>query len=674
MRLKRRKLMRALLLATVALAVVATGAHQCFAETPAVSASESETGARELISSIDVDVGGTPATSRLQWWATNVNMPILPMPHWVSFDLDTVLVDTLRHSPRIQSVSSRTSIAFEKVVQQDAAFDSSMLFEARGGRTNDPVGNTLTTGGPRRLNEESLLARAGVQKTTRSGTVLDLSQELGTLDSNSLFFDPTNQGNSRLSLSLTRPLMARSGKVFTERLLTQAQIDASVSWQDMRTDIEKRVAEVMVGYWQLYELRCHLIQQRELLERGRGIETIIKGRSEFDSSQIELAKVQARISRSVDQVLVAEANVRRAQTNLAMLVGADELVDSESRLEMIPVDPPIARPFNYTLRDALLRGIENRPEIRAATHQLESAGLSIQITRNQLKPELNAVVDAYLAGLNGRNAFLRSFGDQFSDGGPGISAALQYEMPRGRRFAKSRHREAQYLFRQKSEELREAMQIARTEIETALIGVETAIAQQQSKYEIVTATVQEEAIITERWRMMGGNGNRAGVVLENLLDAQQRRTEAERGWVTTQIQYLTSLVQLQRAMGTLLIHENIATVRGQCQTQIHTFRESTTFDEPLIYDKVVPGSGTTSQSVREAKRAFTRGSTEFRERQQAPREMNPLINREEVGSSRLKLAEPLRFEPTSDVESPTGRLEMLETETFDSTTNPTRGQ
>ncbi|WP_372720908.1 TolC family protein [Novipirellula sp.] len=509
-----------------------------------------------------------------QWWNASIAGPIMPQPHWVSFDLNTVLLDTLTHSPRIKSVSSRTSVALEKVTQQDAAFDSKILLESNAGMTNDPVGNTLTTGGPSRLQQDTFGVSAGVARTTRGGSTWDLSQELGTLNSNSLFFDPKHQGNSRLSLSLTRPLLARGGQVYTERLLTQAQIDAGVSWQEMRRQVEKRIADVMTAYWQLYEARCHFLQQQKLLERGQEIERIIVGRADFDSSRIELAKVRGRLARRMDQIIAAEANVRRQQARLAMLIGRPELVSAENALEMIPLDPPLAASLQWTLRDAVIQGLENRPEVRAAAKELESAALSMRITRNQLLPELNAVFDAYLAALNGHNDVFHSFGNQFTEGGPGLSAALQYEMPQGNRYARARHREAIHWYRQKSEELRETMQVTRAEIETALIDVDTSIAQHQSKRQTVLATTDEETVLTERYRMFGGDGTRVGVVLENLLDAQQRRSDAEREWVSTQVNYLVSLIELERAMGNLLIHENIETLRVPGRTDIDIVRSS----------------------------------------------------------------------------------------------------
>lgn len=224
---------------------------------------------------------------------------------------------------------------------------------------------------------------------------------------------------------------------------------------------------------------------------------------------------------------------------------------------MIPRASPLYPDFDIELRDAVLQGIENRPEVRAAIEELESAALAIRVTRAELLPELTAVVDTYLMGLNGSNDVFGSFVDQFARGGPGVSAGLRYDLPIGRRAARARHREAYHLYQQRSEELREAMQLTRADIETALVTMRTAITQQQTKRRLLVTAIEEETVLTRRWEMMGGDGAAVGTVLENLLDAQQRRTDAEREWTAAQIRYRTSLVDLQRAMGTLLIGEGI---------------------------------------------------------------------------------------------------------------------
>ncbi|MEM1069798.1 MAG: TolC family protein [Planctomycetota bacterium] len=524
------------------------------------------------------------STVKLDWWSNRARETLLDeAPHWVSFDLDTVLLDTLRSSPRIQSVSRNASVSLEQIIQQDAAFDPNLVFETRLGRTNDPVGNALITGGPPRLIEESLTTRGGVQKTFRRGTQIDMSQELGLLDSNSNFFTPPNQGNTRLSLSLTQPLLERGGRVYNERLLTQARLDSRVSWQEMRGQVEQRIADVIDAYWRLYELRCHLLQQRELLRRGERLQSLLEGRQQLDTSRIELAKARQRVARRTDRLLQLKAELQIQQARFIGLVGSNQLTRTNETLELIPLEIPGFPNINLELRDALVRGLENRPEVRAATADLESAALAIRVTRTELRPQLTSFFEGYLAGLNGRSDITRSFGDQFSEGGPGVAGGVSYEMPYGRRAARSRYREAQYRYQQRSEELREAMQVTRAEIATAIVNAQTAMAQRETKYRLLATAWDEEVILTKRWEMMAGDGANVGTVLETLLDAQQRRTDAERELTSAATRYVSSLVDLQRAMGTLLINLEITPVRDSCGNQIHFLHsDSQSLDEVSV--------------------------------------------------------------------------------------------
>ena len=517
----------------------------------------------------------------LDWWHGEVTHSVLELPRWVTFDLETVLLDTLANSPRIAGVSQRTSVALEKIIQQDAEFDPIKLLEGKIGRTQDPVGNDLITGGPPELIEESLTLRSGVQRTGRRGTVVDLAQEFGLLDSNSNFFNPPRQANARLSLSLTQPLLSRGGQVYNERLLTQARIEANVSWQEMRGEVEQRVADVVTGYWRLYELRCQVLQQAELLKRGRRIETVIEARRDFDAGRIEMAKARQRVARRVDRRIQLEAELKRQQARFASLVGSQQLVGFDGKLEMIPLQSPVFPDIEIDLRDAVLQGIENRPEVRAATADLESAALSIQVTRAELVPELTGVIDSYLAGLNGRYNVVDSFTDQFTRGGLGISGGLRYELPRGRRAARSRHREAHHLYHQRSEELREAIQLTQAEIESALVTVDTAMQRQRTTQRLLVTAIDEEDVLTRRWEMMGGDGAAVGTVLETLLDAQQRRTDAEREWISAQTGYLSALVELQRAMGTLLIRKGIQPVQACGDNTIQFVQQGHSTDQPV---------------------------------------------------------------------------------------------
>lgn len=506
------------------------------------------------------------------WWETDANSYLLDSPDYMPIDVASLLTTTLESSPRISAISRRTSIAYEKIVQQQAVFDPTVMLETGYGRVNDPVGNTLTTGGPPRSIRDSFTASGGIRKLTPLGTTIDLNQEIGTLQDNSLFFLPEHQGNSRLSLSITQPLMATSGRVYNTRLITQASIDSAIAWQQLRLDLEDHLIETLSSFWRLYERRSQLVQQRALIQRGERIGQLVAARVDYDSGPLQQIKVTRRLANDRDRMLEIESDVRQLQVQVKTLVGSPELATMNDSLELIPLVNPNLPHEELDVRDCIIRGLEHRADILAATRQLAAAGLEVNVTKNELMPRLNAVIDAYLSGLNGRNNIGQSLVDQFSEGGPGVTAALTYNLPWGRRAAKSRYRESRYRYQQRSEELRLALLTGRREIESALIRVEASELMRQSRAATLAASLQEERIQVRRWEMLSGDGGPAALILEDLLETQKRRTDAEQGLVTAQVNYILEMIQLQKAMGTFLIREGIEAVRPGRSSQVEVLQ------------------------------------------------------------------------------------------------------
>ncbi len=528
---------------------------------PPSTVMQPNTPAPTSIEAVDIDA------PQGRWWETQVSGPLLDSPQWVSFDLHTIMMDSLAHNPRIAAVTYQAGVAMEQIVRQDAVFDPQMLLSSKLGSTNDPVGNTLTTGGPSRLVEDSWNHRAGMVKTNRDGTQVDLSQQLGYLNSNSVFFQPTDQGNARLSLSVTKPLRNGAGQVYNERLVIQARIDANLTNQQMREEVQDRIAQTMTTYWQLYQTRCQLLQIRSLLERGHELQNIVVARRDFDVGDLELSKVNARMVRRRDQLIKKELELRNLQTQLVALVASESLRSESTPLEMIPVGAPMIVDMNFDLKDAVVEALNHRMDVRSAALDMESASLELAISRNELLPQLNAIAGGYLAGLNGQSDMIRSFGDQFSLARPGVNAGLEYQMPYGRRAARARNRAAHQQFMEKTERYRETVVQTRAEVEIASRNLQTSLAALKIKSQVYEEAVRQESLVRQRWEMLGPDGRNGALVLEDLLDQQDNRSNAEQDLVAGEVAYLIAMVNLQQAMGTLLISEGISPDVGRDKVQ-----------------------------------------------------------------------------------------------------------
>lgn len=231
-----------------------------------------------------------------------------------------------------------------------------------------------------------------------------------------------------------------------------------------------------------------------------------------------------------------------------------------AKLELIPNGIPFCSPLAIDPRDAILTGVNHRTDVRAAAMELESAALAIKVSRNELLPQLNAVVSGYLAALNGRNNMGQSYIDQFIEV-PGVSGGLVYERPYGNRAAKSRLRSSHQRYLEMGERYREAIAITSSEIALAVQNLNATSSQSDIKAQVLVEAVQQEKLVRQRWEVMGTDGRYAALVLEDLLEQLELRTAAENDYVSNHVNYLLSLIELQKAMGTLLLAEGIEPVR-----------------------------------------------------------------------------------------------------------------
>ncbi len=518
---------------------------------------------------LPIDPTVQTAAAEPAWWVGAARSPMLGevgMP----LRVDDAIAMAVAGSPRIAAACRQSEAVSERVVQQDAAFDSVWLAGSGLGRTNDPVGSTLTTGGPPRLIDRTIDANTGVRKLTRGGTQWEFGQSLGMRDSNSVFFDPLDQGNSRLNLSLTRPLMASSGRLYNTRLVTEAQIQSRIAWQQMHEVVGTHLVETVDAFYRLQEARCLLAQDRDLLARGERLSQIVLGRQGLDSSPAAVAKVQLRQSRRRARVVTRLGDVRNAESLLRLRLGnaAEALrndpaggfgsATNDRSAEIIPLvevaggPRPEVWPLALGYGEAMALTLENRPEIEIAVEQLAAAGLEVQVTRNELKPRLDAVFGAYVSGLRGNHDFATSFADQFDRGGPGMSGSLVFERPSGRRLSRSRHREAQRRYQQRSEELRATMLLARQQVDSALTRLQTGQQLVELRAESLMLAIREEEIATARLEALGGGAGPLALVIEDVLETQRRRTDAEAAVVAAEVQVAIETVVAQRAMGTFL--------------------------------------------------------------------------------------------------------------------------
>ena len=115
--------------------------------------------------------------------------------------------------------------------------------------------------------------------------------------------------------------------------------------------------------------------------------------------------------------------------------------------------------------------------------------------------------------------------------------------------------------RQVTEQFDETVQVLSAEVEIAVRDVSATYQEMVGKYRAMVAAQAEVDYAYQRWQVMSGEDRSASLLLEDLLDAQDRLVVEEYGFALAQRNYTVSQTQLKRATGTLLEHEGIESVR-----------------------------------------------------------------------------------------------------------------
>lgn len=495
------------------------------------------------------------------WWDSYVPITMRDQAHPTPVDMNSLISLSLTNSAQIQVYSETPLIRETSVREADAAFDWNQFAETMWRQNNDPVGNTLTIGGPgNRFLDDNFGAEAGLRRRTRNGSSFGVSQRIGWQDTNSNYFLPENQGTARLMLDFTMPLMRGRGEAYNTSLQVLTRLDVAIANEEFMRQLQSHLLEVSRGYWSLYLERASLAQKVKLYMATKRVYEEIHARQNIDASQTQLASAKAAFENCRSDLIRAQVATENAETRLRALINASYLGDS-NQFELLPLDQPSLYFSQADLTAEVEGAIQNRPEIKASLKEIKAACTRLQVAENEMLPQLNLVTQTYLAGLRGNSDIGQAWVDQFSEGAPGYGVGLQFERPAGNRAASARRDRRRLEIRQMQEKYRATLENVKAEVEVAVRELHASQKEVERRFSSMTAAAAEATSLEERWRALPNGDGSSSLNLEALLRAFERVANAEYELASAMVTYNLSIVNLRRANGTLLQWEDISSVR-----------------------------------------------------------------------------------------------------------------
>ncbi len=566
-------------------AILAAATVVSLATTPASGQTSDFTrfDARSVFQQLDTHSTGSPTNIAPSWWDAHVTNSLRdkqPLPA----DVHTLLYLAIQHSRQIK-IAKRDPLIRETAIQEaDSRFDWVKYLNTAWNDTTQPIGNSLTAGGTATQFEDNIFqGTAGVRRLTRYGGLLDISQQFGWQDNNSVFLTPDEQATSQFNVSYTHPLLRGRGLAYNNSIVFLAKLDAEVAQQEFMATMQEELLEITRSYWALYLERATLAHQMRLFLKTQKIFQTLNARKGVDTQGTQLITAASALENRRADLIRAKTAVANAETRLRGLINAPELANTDLA-ELIPAEVPVMDFVHAELQTEIQNALQSRPEIRAAIQQVKAGANQLGIAQHEMLPALNLVTQSFLNGLQGDSNFGRSFTDQFSTGRPSYSVGIQYEMPIGNRLAKARVCRRKHELARLQDEYSRAVEAVSTEVDIAVRELNTSYRELSAKGRALAAAEAEANTIEQRWlRMVDGSGS-AGLNLESLLRAQERVTETEREYVSSILTYNLAMVNLKRSNGSLLQSENVNVSKGcegGCQ-QIHLAKLGPAANSPTV--------------------------------------------------------------------------------------------
>ncbi len=465
-------------------------------------------------------------------------------------ELEELVWLAVAHSPTIQALLVEPQILDSRAAQKLGEFDPSNFVDSVFKDTSEPVGNTLTTGGPPRLNDDLWENRAGLRGRNQYGGQTEAFQELFFKDSNSLFFSPNDQANTKMVLRYTQPLMRGRGTEYNCSSFVVATIAANVSKHQASYALQEHIMRLTTAYWDIYASSATNIQNRRGIEKLQRLRDQLAGRQELDSLKSQILRAEAAIHRQNASLAQAIAQQQAAEANLKAAVASPTLRQSTARI--VPTTPILNEPPQIEIEDERTKALQNHPKILEASESIKSVRTQLRVAEHELKPTLNLVLEGYTRGLNSNYDAIRSFSDQFSTT-PSYHAGVAYQRPYNNTLAKMILRERRLELRRALLRLDETLLNVSAEVESAVAAVQSAYQQLVAAARSTRASEVEIEFLETKWNnAFIADARSSSLQLDQLLNAHIQLIASQNNWVQTERDYMLAVARLQLATGSLL--------------------------------------------------------------------------------------------------------------------------
>ena len=465
----------------------------------------------------------------------------------------------------------------------DAQLDSSLVWQK-----NDRPQNFGLAAAPDFFNplfrQDTGRATIGLTKTAANGSTFEARTNTN--------YDQNNNGSrtqpsdwfANVEAAVTQPLLQGAGTEYNRiagpRSFSEAagnfsdQIDGvliakirtDVTLTDFEAGVRDQMRDVEEAYWELYfcyrDLEARRVGEASALETWRRVKAKFSIGGEGGEANTE-AQSRSQYFNFRQQVEVAQSNLFTVENRLRFLMG---LAPSDGRL-IRPADEPTIAPVKFDWATIHTEALARREEIRRQKWTIKRRELELIAAKNQLLPRLDLVgryrwlgagdnlLDVPRNGippfLDGSTAWESLTSGDFQE----WEAGLQFSMPLGFRLGMTTVRHSQLLLARERAVLQDMELSVSHQLSQTVRDLDLSYGTTQTNFNQRAAAEDDVKAVAAIYYV-------GRVTLDLLLQAQQRRAQAESAYYRSLVDYNRAIMRVHWRKGSLLEYNGIYLQEG----------------------------------------------------------------------------------------------------------------
>lgn len=435
--------------------------------------------------------------------------------------------------------------------------------------TTTPQSNSVLTGNTASISQAAQ-SNFALTKGFLTGTSISLGMTNSSITNNAIRSDFNPATTANLGVTVTQHLLQGFGVAVNARQINIARNNREVADLTFKLQVITTVTAVMELYWDLVAFHQNVEVARNEVAAAQRLYQDNKRQVEVGTlAQLEVIRAEAQIASAEQSLVVAQTQLLQQETILKTALSKNGVASPQvADAHIIPTDQiriPDSEPL-APIQEMMGMALSSRPELAQSRIQVENQELALRGSKNGVLPALDAIAsisnnalagDINQLGANHSNNpfFIGGYGTVlqqiFNRNFPNYSVGFSLNVPIRNRAAQAQVINDELSLRQQEMGLQRLQNQVRVDVQNALIGVTQARAQYMSASR--ARILQAQTLDAEEKKLEAGAST-----VYNVIADQQTLVAAQYAEVQAESAYAKAKVELDRATGQLLYHNNIS--------------------------------------------------------------------------------------------------------------------